>query len=97
MCEIWKGATLLPRQAAQPEALAGHCGLNFLFVDVEVCVDVLHVVVIFECFHHAEHLLRRCAGELHSILRHPTNFGRRWRDAGGNQSFADFFQWLREA
>jgi len=37
--------------------LARHRGLNFLLVDIKVGVDVLHVVVIFECFDHAQHLL----------------------------------------
>ena len=45
-------------------------GLNFLFVDVEVGVDVLHVVVILERLDHAQHLLRLRAAELDVILRH---------------------------
>jgi hypothetical protein len=36
--------------------LAGGDGLHFFFVDIEVRVDVLDVVVIFEHFHHADHL-----------------------------------------
>ena len=43
----------------------GHVG----FVDIEVGVDFLHVVVIFDGFHQAQHLLRVAAFELDVVLR----------------------------
>jgi hypothetical protein len=56
------------------QGLAGDGGLNFLFVYVEVGVNVLHVVVIFQSFDHTDHLLCLLAAQLHVILRHPAYF-----------------------
>lgn len=56
-------------------------GFDFLLVDIEIRVDVLHVIVVFHVFDHAQHLLCLRAGELHIILGNPGDFGRSWRDS----------------
>lgn len=64
------------KQASALEGrLAGDGGLHFFFVDVEVGVNVLDVVVIFESFHHAHHLLRLLAAQFHIILGNEADFG----------------------
>jgi hypothetical protein len=62
------------RRQAALQGLAGDGGLNFLFVYVEVGVNVLHVVVIFQSLDHTDHLLCLLAAQLHVILRHPAYF-----------------------
>ena len=43
----------------EPKILGGANGcLNFRLIDIEVRVDMLHVVVVFQRFHHSQHLLR---------------------------------------
>jgi len=65
------------------EDLAGDRGLHFFLVDVEVGVNVLDVVVIFEGFDHAHHLLGLRAAELDVILGDESDFRGGWGDACG--------------
>ncbi len=46
-----------------------------LLIDVEVRVDVLHVVMIFERFHQANHRTRSRAFEFDVVLRNHRNAG----------------------
>src|SRR5260370_42127007 len=48
--------------------------LNFGFVDIEVGVDVLHVVVLLECFDQAHHLRSLRACQLDVVLRDQSHF-----------------------
>ena len=49
-------------------------GLNFTLVDIEVRVDVLHVIVFFQRFHQPEHLLGLFAGQLDVVLGNHRDF-----------------------
>src|SRR5882724_1232582 len=48
--------------------------LNFRFVDIEVGVYVLHVIMFFECFDQSHHLHSLRAGQLDVVLRHHADF-----------------------
>src|SRR5208282_3345565 len=85
----------LTTEILREQRLACYGCLNFLFVDVEVRVDVLHVVVLFHSFHHAQHLLRLLARELDVVLRHKRYFGRRGRNSTRHERFANFFHFFR--
>ncbi len=50
-------------------------GGHIRFADVEVRRNLLHVVVIFECFHQLKHLPSILAFELDIVLRHHGNLG----------------------
>ena len=63
------------RYKAARRRLSGHGGLDFFFVDIEVRVNVLHIVVIFERLNHSQHLLRLRPGQLDVVLRHPGHLG----------------------
>src|SRR6266852_7935569 len=59
-----------PGQRTNVSRLMGANGsLNFRFVDIEIGVNVLHVVVFFECFDEAEHLGGLRAGQFDGIPR----------------------------
>src|SRR5277367_3086245 len=74
--------------------LSGHRRLDFLFVYVEIGVDVLDVIVIFQRLDHSQHLLRLRPGQLDVVLRHEGNFSGRRGDSSSNESLADFFHGL---
>src|SRR5215469_12576972 len=50
-------------------------------VDVEVCVHVLHIVMLFEGFHQANHRVRSRSLEFDVVLRNVGHTRRRWCDA----------------
>src|ERR1700739_4961355 len=62
-------------------------GLDFRFVDVEVGVNVLHIVMLFEGFHQAQHLRGLRAGKLDVILRNHADFRRRRSDTRFGERF----------
>src|ERR1700693_4987405 len=76
------------------EALARYRRLHFLLVDVEVRVDVLHVVVIFQRFDHPHHLLRLRPAQLDVILRYEADFCGRRRNTGSDERFPHLFECL---
>ena len=65
------GARRSPRSDVR---LARYFFQKFL-VDIEIGVDVLHVVVFFERFHQADHLARGRAFQLDVVLRNHRHAG----------------------
>src|SRR5260370_12686864 len=57
-------------------SVGAHSRLDFGFVDVEVGVDVLHVIVLFESFDKAHHLRGLRARQLNVVLPHHSHFPR---------------------
>src|SRR5580692_6690928 len=70
--------------------LGGNGGLDFLFVDIEVRIYALHIVVIFERFDHPKHLLRLLAAQFDVVLRNPGYLGRRGRNTRAGKRIANF-------
>lgn len=69
----------------------GHVG----FIDIEVGVNFLHVVVVFHGFHQAQHLLGATAFQLDVVLRDHRHFGDLRFDAGGFDCGLNAFKVLR--
>src|SRR5205807_9218400 len=70
-----------PQWPQEKESLVGSDGrLDFGFVDVEVRVDMLHVVVFFERLDQAHHLRGLRASQLDVVLRDHPDFRGRGRD-----------------
>src|SRR5512140_2962218 len=63
-------STMRAERAAGRDAPLPMESSHFFLVNIEVCGDVLHVVVFFECFHQLQQLLCFPARHLHCVLRH---------------------------
>ena len=61
-------------RVTEKQSIGADGGLNFGLVDVEVRVDVLYVVVLFEGFDQAHHLRGLRAGQLDVVLRNHADF-----------------------
>src|SRR6267154_4638493 len=55
---------------------------HHFIIDIEVGRHALHVIVVFEFFHHPEYLLGSAPRDLDSIFGHHRDFRTRHRDAG---------------
>src|SRR5208337_3418517 len=85
-----------PMAAAENRCLVcANCRLNFRFVDIEVGVDVLHVIVFFQCFHQPQHLRSLLPGKLDVVLRHHAQLGRSGLNPGLHQRFFHRLQRFR--
>ena len=83
-----------PCEAAQTiffEKLSAGNFFQQLLIDIEVRVDVLHVIVVFERFDQANHLRGRRAFQLDVILRNHGDARGDGFDAGFLHRFEDSF------
>src|SRR5215471_15182119 len=76
-------------------SVCAHCRLNLRFVNVEVGVNVLHVIVLFERLHQAQHLRGLRAGQLDGVLRYHAEFRGSRSDGGLDERFLDGFERFR--
>src|SRR6267142_386538 len=76
-----------PSSKLQSELVRADSGLDFRFVDIEVRVNMLHVVVFFERFHQANHLRGLRARQLDVVLRDHRDFRRCWSNSRLRQRF----------
>src|SRR6267154_3041592 len=74
-----------------------HSGLNLRLINVEIGVDVLHVVVLFKGFDQPNHLRSLRTGELDVILRDHANFRGCWSDSRFAQRLFYLFHSLRRS
>src|SRR3977135_3322470 len=73
--------TMLKSEVRSPTSLASYF-FQQLLVNVEIGVDVLHVVVLFERLHQPDHLSRGCAFEFDVVLRNHRHAGGRRLNPG---------------
>ena len=90
-------STRWPVRKGPRNSVGPHGRLNFRLVDVEIGVNVLHVVVFFQGFYQAQHLLGLLPRQFNVVLRHHAHFGGLRLDASFVEGFLDGFERFRRS